>query len=366
MRTREVVGGSGRGIAAESRPMFGQAMAWTILLLCGAAAPAAELYYLDRDAFNNQYVGPVGPLVLSGEIVPGDYERFLDKIAEDPQRFLNQNKLVLASSDGNAAEAMKIATLVRSLYTEVSVGPLTGRCVGACFLIFAAATERGTDGENLLGVHRPGLAGSEWAALSTAEAALREDSLQTPVRDFLVENEVPGDLVERLFNHLPTDAYYLSEADETTLGSKSPAFQKFLAKNCDWNDSLERAVYKGERPAQDLQKFASCRARVTQPEAKKALAAALKDRSGAPKPPSEPASNPGPVKKPSVKNGKRTMMASVEAAASPFGASLEHHARKVKRHRPVRHVHDLADAKVPAHTAQEISVDGAHAVSPSQ
>jgi hypothetical protein len=310
-----------------------------ILLLSVAAAPAAEIYYMDRDAFDDHYVGPVGPLVLSGEIVPGDYERFLDKIAEDPRRFLERNRLILSSNDGNAAEAVKIAKLVRSLYTKVSVGPSTGRCVGACFLIFAAASERGTDGENLLGIHRPGLAGSEWVTSSTAEAALREDGLQAPVHDFLIENQVPQDLVDRLFDHLPTDAYYLSEADETALGSRSPAFRKFLAKNCGWDETLEPAVYRGERPVADLEKLAACRARVTRPEADKALAAALEGRPGAPKP---------------------------KPAAAPSKTSIEHHARKVERHRPVRHVDDLADAKVPAHAAQKVGVEGGHAVTPSQ
>src|ERR1700761_5831950 len=98
--------------------MLGRFMAGTILLLACAAASAAEIYYLDRDAFNNQYLGPVGPLVLSGEIVPGDYDRLLDKIAEDPGRFLDQNKLILASNDGDADEAIKIARLVRSLYLQ--------------------------------------------------------------------------------------------------------------------------------------------------------------------------------------------------------------------------------------------------------
>ena len=59
------------------------ALVCTIFLLSGAFARSAELYYLDRDAFNNEYVGPVGPLVLSGEIAPGDYDRLLAKIAED-------------------------------------------------------------------------------------------------------------------------------------------------------------------------------------------------------------------------------------------------------------------------------------------
>jgi len=252
------------------------ALVCTIFLLAGAFAQSAELYYLDRDAFNNEYVGPVGPLVLSGEITPGDYDRLLAKIAEDDNRFLSQNKLILASNEGNAGEAMKIARLVKALYTQVVVGPLTGRCAGACFLIYAAAVERGTDGENLLGVTRPGLAESEWVARPTTEAALLEDSMQAPVRAFLVENQVPADLVEQVFQRPSTDVYWLSDNDETALGSKSPAFAKFLEKNCQWTQGLDKAVFRGERPFEDLKTFTDCRARMIRPEARKALALALK------------------------------------------------------------------------------------------
>jgi hypothetical protein len=245
-------------------------------------APAAELFYLDRDPFTNEYIGPVGPLVLSGEIVPGDYARLLSKIAEDESRFLTQAKLYLASNDGNAAEAMKIAKLLKSLYTEVIVGPAIGRCAGACFFIYAAAVQRGTDGENLLGVHRPGLAESEWLSRSTTEAALLEDGIQAPARAFLVENDVPAALIDELFKHLPTDAYWLTEQDEETLGPRSPSFQKYLAKNCAWNDGLERAVYKGEKPPDALKELTACRMKMTHPEAHKALALAVKENSPPP------------------------------------------------------------------------------------
>jgi hypothetical protein len=271
------------------------ALICTIFLLSGALARSAELYYLDRDAFNNEYVGPVGPLVLSGEIVPGDYDRLLAKIAEDDKRFLAQNKLILASNDGNAAEAMKIARLVKALYTQVVVGPLTGRCAGACFLIYVAAVERGTDGENLLGVTRPGLAESEWIGRPTTEAALLEDSMQGPVRAFLVENDVPPDLVEQAFQRPSTDVYWLSEKDETALGSKSPEFAKFLEKNCKWTDGLDKAVFRGERPFEDLKAFTDCRARMIQPEARKALALALKAAAPtAPKAPTTPGATTAP------------------------------------------------------------------------
>jgi len=279
------------------------ALVCTIFLLSGACAQSAELYYLDRDAFNNAYVGPVGPLVLSGEIAPGDYDRLLAKIAEDDKRFLDQNKLILASNQGDAAEAMKIAQLIKALYTQVVVGPLTGRCSGACFLIYAAAVERGTDGENLLGVTRPGLAESEWVGRPTTEAALLEDSMQAPVRAFLVENEVPADLVEQAFQRPSTDVYWLSDSDETALGSKSPAFAKFLEKNCNWTDGLDKAVLRGERPFEDLKAYTACRARMTQPEARKALALALK----AAAPPAKDAPTvPAAATKPHKKRAKTT------------------------------------------------------------
>jgi hypothetical protein len=246
-------------------------------LLSSAPAAGAELFYMDRDSFNNQYIGPVGPLVLSGEIKAGDYARLLARIAEDPERFLEHNKLLLASNDGDAAEAIKIAKLLRSLYTEVIVGPLTGPCVGACFLIYAAAGARGTDSDNLLGIHRVGLAESEWISKTTTDAALIEDSLQVSVRDFLTENEVPSGLVAQLFAHLPTDVYWLTEQDEEMLGVKSAAFQKFLAKNCAWDVELDKAVLKGER-LEDMKALSACRVRVTLPAARKALAQALKEQ----------------------------------------------------------------------------------------
>jgi hypothetical protein len=264
------------------RCMIRRAASLSLVLLSAfglpsGAASAAEIFYMDRDAFSNEYVGPVGPLVLSGEIIPGDYARLLTRIAEDPNRFLSQNKLILASSQGNAEEAMKIAQLVRSLYTEVIVGPLTGRCAGACFLIYAAAATRGTDGENLLGVSRPGLAASEWSAMPTAQAALLEDGMQASVRTFLGDNEVPPDIIDEMFKRPPTDIYWLNEQQESALSPKSPSFAKYLADKCGWNDGFERAVYQGQRPVDDLKKLSACRLNTTQPEARKALAQALKD-----------------------------------------------------------------------------------------
>ncbi len=246
-----------------------------LLLIACAAAQGAELFYMDHDPFTNKYVGPSGPLVLSGDIDRGDYDRLLAKIAEDENRFFEQGKLLLASDGGDVTEAIKIARLVKALSTEVIVGPVTGRCAGACFLIYAAADQRGTDGRNLIGMYRPQLDDADLGSLPAPDAAILEDSIQADARAFAQENAVPDYLVDEMFRHGERDVYWLSERDEQNLGAKSPSFEKLLSAKCAWSDTLERAVYKGERSIEELKQVWVCRARLTQPAARQALDAAL-------------------------------------------------------------------------------------------
>lgn len=245
-----------------------------MLLLLSMPSLGAELFYLDHDPVTNEYVGPVGPLVFSGEIVPGDYERLLAKISGDENRYLSQNKLILASDGGDVAEAMKIGRLVKSLYSEIIVEPLTGRCVSACFFIYAAAGQREIDGERLVGINRPFIADSEDSTSTQADDATADAKSLTQVRGFLQENEVPAYLVEEMFRHASNDAYWLSEHDEAALGHRSTSFNRYLAAKCAWNDSIEREVYARQRPFDDLMQMLKCRARVTQAAAHEALAQA--------------------------------------------------------------------------------------------
>jgi hypothetical protein len=252
------------GSSAARRRAPGRRIARLLLatLLIVAPAPGADLFYMDHDPLSKEYVGPVGPLVLSGDITPGDYDQLLARIAADANRFIAQNKLIVGSDGGDLPETLRIANLVKSLDTEVLVGPLTGRCIGACFLIYAAAAQRGTDGPHLVGIHR----------------ANPEPGSEAQVRGFLAENEIPGYLVDELFAHTENDVYWLSESDEKNLGAMSPAFERLMAAKCGWNADLERAVYKGERPMDDLKSVWACRSRLTESAARQDLAAALKEK----------------------------------------------------------------------------------------
>lgn len=265
----------------------------TLLIFC-APCVAAELFYMDHDPVTDAYVGPVGPLVVSGEIIPGDYEALLAKILADENRFLTQNKIILASDGGDVAEALKIAKLVKSLFAGIVVQPLTGRCVSACFFIYAAANQREADGERLLGINRPFIDDPQ-APPTTGNAASVESQGLLQVRAFLQENAVPNYLVEEMFRHGSDDAYWLSADDLKSLGFKSAAFTQFLAAKCSWDDQVEREAYAGTRPFEDLKQLLKCRDRVTQEAAHQVLlaarpqkapaAAVAKDRGRAPKPP---------------------------------------------------------------------------------
>jgi hypothetical protein len=217
----------------------------------------ADFFYMDHDALTGRYTGPVGALVMSGDIERGDYDRLLKRLADDPQRFLSQDRLILASGAGDAAEAMKIGRFLKALHAEISVSPLTGRCVDVCFLIYAAADQRSADGPGLIGIH----------GAPPPDAA---------VGDFLRENQVPTDLVERVLRPTRGDVYWLSDSDEVALGPRSPAFTHYLVTHCHWSDDIEREVRSAKRPFADMKDMWACRTRVTRNDAVAALATATK------------------------------------------------------------------------------------------
>jgi hypothetical protein len=256
------------------------ALCQVALLMLSMPAPGAELFYMDHDPVTGEYVGAVGPLVMSGEIIPGDYDRLLSKILDDPSRFLAQNKLILASDGGDMSEAIKIATLIRSLFAAVTVGPLTGRCVSACFFIYASAAQREADGARLVGINRPYLVDSQAAPAAVPRPDADDSKALRQVRAFLQDNAVPSYLVDEMFRHPSDDAYWLSAEDEKALGFRSPAFDRYLAANCAWSETIEREVLARKRPPEDLLPLLKCRARATEDAARRALALAAKERSG--------------------------------------------------------------------------------------
>jgi len=235
-------------------------LAFTCLLYGAVPLRAAEFFYLDHDEFTHEYAGPVGPFVVSGEISAGDTQRVLAKILEDPERFLARDAVVLASRSGDVAEAIKLALLLQGLHSTVRVNPLTGDCVGVCLLIFAAADERATDGDHLLGV-------MPLEASPTVRGAARQ---------LLADAGVADAFQEQLLRRSADSIDWLSVDEEAALGSRSASFTRYLAERCGWDQALERAVMTGQRPLSDLKPMLDCRRRVVLSDARRVLAGARK------------------------------------------------------------------------------------------
>jgi hypothetical protein len=259
-------------IIRESDKMW-RAAFWMSAWVLAAPLRAADLFYMDHDLMTGKYAGPVGPLVISGDIEPGDYDHLLAKIRGDADRFFSQNKVIVASNGGDVREAIKIGLLLQSLHSEVTVGPQTGPCTGACFLIYAAADQRASDGEHLVGLHRPRLVDRLSTSLSSADAAAVETRALTEVRAFLVANDVPANLQNEMFRHSADEVYWLSESEEKQLGFRSSSFVRYLKAHCGWDEAIEHEALTGKRPFADLAQLLECRTRVTQADARKALAA---------------------------------------------------------------------------------------------
>lgn len=218
---------------------------------------AAEIFYLDHDVLTLSYVGATGPLVLSGDIEPGDCARLLAKLRAETEHFLEQHKVIVAFTGGDVHEVLMIATLLKSLHATVNVDRLTGRCAGPCFLLFAGADERATDAADLVGVNRydPSIPGDD------AEVAR-----------FFADNQVPSVLVEQWWRHTPEHVYWLTEADQVLLKPRSAEFTLYLKNRCAWDDTLERNAIAGRRPLGDLKALWTCRARVLALETRAMLA----------------------------------------------------------------------------------------------
>jgi hypothetical protein len=234
------------------------------LLLCSRVGGAEISYISSEQLFHQKLEGP-GILLLSGDIVPGDYGRLLARIFFTSEDFFVTDEIILASDGGDVPEAIRIAKLLKSLYASVVVSPVTGRCVSACFLIYAAADERTSDDEGLIGIHRPYIVDSQLAALSPADAERAQKSVLKQARDYLESNNVPEYLIEEMFRRSSKDVYWLSADDLGRLGFQSPWFNQYLVAKCDWKGTMPFGVEEHRQEAFE------CRARVTTSAARQAL-----------------------------------------------------------------------------------------------
>jgi hypothetical protein len=103
-----------------------------------SASTAANISH-DTDEYGNHY------LVLDGEIVPGDAERFAAEIFAANARGYRLDALRLNSPGGSVWEAMAMAVMVRWVENMATVVQKDSKCESACFGLFAAGWRKYVD-----------------------------------------------------------------------------------------------------------------------------------------------------------------------------------------------------------------------------
>jgi hypothetical protein len=210
-------------------------------------------------------------VLLKGEIVPGDYARLLD-FAVNNNINLAQGKFILASPGGDVSEGLKIGQLLKSLYATVAVGPATGQCASACFIIFASAVRRLATG-GMVGIHRPYVHPDRLRSLSPSAAESLETRALLEAEKYLHELRVPTSLVEEMFEQASTEVHWLSERElALQLGQRPPWYEEFLIARCGLDKSAETRFYANRSSIQDnmgLQAAANCEQNLTRAEALK-------------------------------------------------------------------------------------------------
>ena len=160
---------------------------------------------------------------LVGEIKKGDAEKFQKLIEDLRQKKIVVNMLTLASSGGDANEAMRIGKIVRKSFIPTHApfaldygwtcnGYPPGikaddcDCASACFLIWVAGVYRMG---NVLGIHRPYFLEEYLEGLSASEAQKESALMYERIRSYLKDMDVPEHVINKMFNTETDEITYL-------------------------------------------------------------------------------------------------------------------------------------------------------------
>lgn len=179
-------------------------------------------------------------LQLKGKIEKGDAQKLFEQIVRNPGAMI----LMLSSEGGDLSEAIKIGELVSEVYMTVFV---MDKCYSACAFIALAAPSRMFLGD--IGLHRPYFDRSYFSSLSPTRAEERYAGLEQKARAFLVENYVPTDMIDKMFNTSSEDVLLIDSVEaERIFGRFKPSFHEWLIAKCgpeeQWNRCEVTTMYR--------------------------------------------------------------------------------------------------------------------------
>jgi hypothetical protein len=148
--------------------------------------------------------------VLNGEIVDGDADdlnAIIDKANDDGHEV---KLLRLNSPGGNIAASVKIAELVRDGKIATSVTD-RAKCASACFIVFAAGSQRFADPNALVGVHG--------ASDESGKETLRSSAATLSMARILKDLGVPPGIIGKMVVTPPSEIVWLTREDLQSMGT---------------------------------------------------------------------------------------------------------------------------------------------------
>lgn len=190
-------------------------------------------------------------IILKGEIVPGDYDKFIRiiKYVDRPPLSIQLN-----SNGGDVNEAIKIGKVVNELMMRATITD-NNVCASSCFYILVSSPERTLDTDKI-GIHRPYFNKSYFSKLSSVEAKIEYRRLNNYVANYLLKMGVPQDFIDRMFSISSDHVKWISR-DEfyQIIGKMPPFFEELAIAKCgsDYTD-IEYSKVRGLPLSSSLRK----------------------------------------------------------------------------------------------------------------
>jgi hypothetical protein len=146
---------------------------------------------------------------IVGEIVPGDADAFIDlvKKANAAGRFVANVRL--NSPGGNLLEGVRLADTIKTAKIATNVGQ-SAMCASACFLVFAAGSEKNASYGAQIGVHG--------ASSPDGEETVQSGAATVSMARVAKELGVPPAIIGRMVVTPPDQMVWLSSQDLQSMG----------------------------------------------------------------------------------------------------------------------------------------------------
>ena len=148
-------------------------------------------------------------IIASGEVFPGDDEKLHRFVSGLSSKF-EIIGIILSSPGGNYIEGVRLATSIRNSHIRSGVAP-KGICASACFLMFAAGTEKLLFEGARLGVHS--------ASNASGSESVSSQAVTTLMARKASELGVPPVVIGKMVTTPASEITWLDDSDLQAMGA---------------------------------------------------------------------------------------------------------------------------------------------------